>query len=157
MWSSENACATSRSKVRTAVSMFQGAVAAAVMAKPAGLTHAYRHSEAYTQAFRAPLCLLHWQTSWHGVSCCKTGMPDVERLTRKLQRRKCSLADLCGLYRASSKLASIATALRGHADEHAGLLHARYVARHGAHLFTACNMLPADCPFQRKSCTLQSL
>ena len=59
---------------------------------------------------------------------CMTGMPDVERLTRKLQRRKCSLADLCGLYRASSKLPGIAAALQNHAGEHAELLLSRCAA-----------------------------
>lgn len=55
-----------------------------------------------------------------------TGMPDVERLTRKLERRKASLADLCQLYRASSKLSGIATAMRDHAGEHAELLVQRW-------------------------------
>lgn len=32
------------------------------------------------------------------------GFPDVDRLSRKLARKKTSLADLCQLYRASSKL-----------------------------------------------------
>ena len=59
-------------------------------------------------------------------------MPDVERLTRKLQRRKCSLADLCGLYRASSKLPGIAAALQNHAGEHAELLLSRCDGWHGA-------------------------
>jgi DNA mismatch repair protein MSH2 len=61
-----------------------------------------------------------------------TGMPDVERLTRKLQRRKCSLADLCGLYRASSKLPGIVAALQNHAGEHAELLLSRCAGGHGA-------------------------
>lgn len=60
-------------------------------------------------------------------------MPDVERLTRKLQRRKCSLADLCGLYRASSKLVGITTALQNHAGEHAQLLLSRYARDRGAY------------------------
>eukprot|EP00884_Botryococcus_braunii_P018503 jgi/Botrbrau1/5336/Bobra.0346s0010.1 len=45
---------------------------------------------------------------------CFRGMPDIERLTRKLERGKTSLADLCQLYRASSKLPSIESALRAH-------------------------------------------
>ncbi len=53
-------------------------------------------------------------------------MPDAERLTRKLERRKSSLADLCQLYRASSKLPAIAAALRAHGGPHASLLHHRY-------------------------------
>ena len=53
------------------------------------------------------------------------GMPDVERLTRKLERRKCSLSDLCQLYRASSKLPLIQTALLEHPGTHASLLQSR--------------------------------
>lgn len=68
---------------------------------------------------------------------CMPGMPDVERLTRKLQRRKCSLADLCGLYRASSKLPGIAAALQNHAGEHAELLLSRCAGGLGhAHMHT---------------------
>ena len=63
---------------------------------------------------------------------CMPGMPDVERLTRKLQRRKCSLGDLCGLYRASSKLPGIVAALQNHAGEHAELLLSRCAAGPGA-------------------------
>lgn len=54
------------------------------------------------------------------------GMPDVERLTRKLERRKCSLSDLCQLYRASSKLPMIKNALLNHPGPHADLLKTRY-------------------------------
>ncbi|KAK9813003.1 hypothetical protein WJX72_007194 [[Myrmecia] bisecta] len=54
------------------------------------------------------------------------GMPDVERLTRKLARKNCSLADLCQLYRASSKLPMIEAALREHEGPHAQLLATRY-------------------------------
>jgi len=53
------------------------------------------------------------------------GLPDVERLTRKLARRRTSLADLCQLYRASSRLVHIEAALREHAGPHAALLVAR--------------------------------
>lgn len=42
------------------------------------------------------------------------GLPDVDRLTRKLERRKATLADLCQLYRASARLPAIEAALRGH-------------------------------------------
>ncbi|KAL0034692.1 hypothetical protein WJX77_003027 [Trebouxia sp. C0004] len=54
------------------------------------------------------------------------GMPDVERLTRKLERRKTSLSDLCQLYRASSKLPMIQAALLDHPGPHAELLKTRY-------------------------------
>lgn len=55
------------------------------------------------------------------------GMPDVERLTRKLERRKASLSDLCQLYRASSKLPMIQNALLDHPGPHAALLKTRSV------------------------------
>lgn len=41
-------------------------------------------------------------------------MPDIERLTRKLEAQRCSLADLCQLYRASSVLPRLEEALRCH-------------------------------------------
>eukprot|EP00891_Asterochloris_glomerata_P003123 jgi/Astpho2/3123/fgenesh1_pm.00051_%23_46_t len=56
------------------------------------------------------------------------GMPDVERLTRKLERRRCSLADLCQLYRASSKLPAIVDVLQAHEGPHAELLRSRFAA-----------------------------
>ena len=68
-------------------------------------------------------------------------MPDVERLTRKLERRKTSLSDLCQLYRASSKLPMIQAALLDHPGPHAELLrtrsvlHASYVQHY--HCFAA--------------------
>ena len=52
-------------------------------------------------------------------------MPDVERLTRKLERKKVSLADLCQLYRASSKIPHICNALAAHEGAHAQLLAAK--------------------------------
>ncbi|GMH34046.1 hypothetical protein BSKO_01880 [Bryopsis sp. KO-2023] len=57
---------------------------------------------------------------------CLRGYPDVERLTRKLSRKKCSLADLCQLYRASSKLP-----LLEHHIKHAGveLLNSKYASQ----------------------------
>ncbi len=54
-----------------------------------------------------------------------TGMPDVERLTRKLERRKTTLADLCQLYRASSKLPMIEQALLAYEGPFADLLKTR--------------------------------
>lgn len=42
------------------------------------------------------------------------GMPDIERLSRKLELQRCSLADLCQLYRASSVLPRLEEALRCH-------------------------------------------
>ena len=59
------------------------------------------------------------------------GMPDVERLTRKLERRRCSLADLCQLYRASSKLPAIVDVLKAHTGDHAELLRTRCAPQAG--------------------------
>jgi len=56
------------------------------------------------------------------------GMPDVEMLTRKLEKGKAGLADLCQLYRASSKLPAIAGTLTNHEGIHSQLLASRYSA-----------------------------
>ncbi len=45
---------------------------------------------------------------------CVAGMPDIERLNRKLESQRASLADLCQLYRASSALPRLEEALRCH-------------------------------------------
>mmetsp|Transcript_2038 Transcript_2038/g.4816 ORF Transcript_2038/g.4816 Transcript_2038/m.4816 type:complete len:932 (-) Transcript_2038:357-3152(-) len=55
------------------------------------------------------------------------GMPDVERLTRKLERKKVGLADLCQLYRASSKLTGIASELARFSGEQAPVLQRRFI------------------------------
>jgi hypothetical protein len=55
----------------------------------------------------------------------KQGMPDIERLTRKLEARRVSLAELCQLYRASSALPRIEDALRCHEGAGAALLAER--------------------------------
>ena len=52
-------------------------------------------------------------------------MPDIERLTRKLEARRVSLAELCQLYRASSALPRVEDALRCHEGAAAGLLAER--------------------------------
>jgi len=57
------------------------------------------------------------------------GMPDVERLTRKLERRKTTLADLCQLYRASARLPILEQVLRSHEGPHAALLASRFADR----------------------------
>ena len=51
----------------------------------------------------------------------------MERLTRKLERKRCSLADLCQLYRASSKLPQICAALSAHQGPQAELLRTKCV------------------------------
>ncbi|WIA29725.1 hypothetical protein OEZ86_012205 [Tetradesmus obliquus] len=56
------------------------------------------------------------------------GMPDIERLSRKLEARRASLADLCQLYRASSVLPRLEEALRCHEGPAAELLISRYAA-----------------------------
>ena len=65
------------------------------------------------------------RTAWSQALYGGAGLPDVERLTRKLERRRASLADLCQLYRASSRLPLIEAALRDHASPHAPLLVSR--------------------------------
>lgn len=47
-------------------------------------------------------------------ACCCAGMPDIERLNRKLEAQRSSLSDLCQLYRASSVLPRLEEALRCH-------------------------------------------
>ncbi|KAF8073199.1 MUS1 [Scenedesmus sp. PABB004] len=59
------------------------------------------------------------------------GLPDIERLTRKLEARRASLADLCQLYRASSVLPRLEEALRCHEGPAAALLSSRYAERLG--------------------------
>ncbi|GLC60185.1 hypothetical protein PLESTB_001582900 [Pleodorina starrii] len=54
------------------------------------------------------------------------GLPDVERLTRKLQSRRISLQELHQLYRASARLPLIEEALRCHEGAHAADLVDRY-------------------------------
>lgn len=54
------------------------------------------------------------------------GLPDIDRLARKLERRAATLQDLCQLYRASSRLPLIEAALRAHQGPHAASLAARF-------------------------------
>ncbi|GFR44787.1 hypothetical protein Agub_g6119, partial [Astrephomene gubernaculifera] len=54
------------------------------------------------------------------------GLPDVERLTRKLQSRRISLAELHQLYRASARLPLVEEAVRCHEGQHAAKLVERY-------------------------------
>ena len=56
------------------------------------------------------------------------GLPDIERLTRKLEKKTATLQDLCQLYRASSRVPLIAAALREHSGVHAAALEARFAA-----------------------------
>ena len=54
----------------------------------------------------------------------------MERLTRKLERKRATLADLCQLYRASSKLPQICAALSAHQGPHAELLGTKCASQH---------------------------
>ncbi|KAG2483939.1 hypothetical protein HYH03_017259 [Edaphochlamys debaryana] len=54
------------------------------------------------------------------------GLADLERLTRKLQARKITLAELHQLYRASSRLPLVEEALRAHEGPHAAALVERF-------------------------------
>ncbi|KAI8470492.1 MAG: DNA mismatch repair protein [Monoraphidium minutum] len=56
------------------------------------------------------------------------GMPDIERLARKLEARRISLSELCQLYRASSALPRLEDALRCHEGPAAALLAERFAA-----------------------------
>ena len=66
---------------------------------------------------------------WQGCSehelSAHAGLPDVERLARKLDRRKASLADLCQLYRASSRLPMLVEAFRDYEGPHTEILTTR--------------------------------
>ena len=66
---------------------------------------------------------------WQGCSehelSAHAGLPDVERLARKLDRRKASLADLCQLYRASSRLPMLVEAFRDYEGPHTEILITR--------------------------------
>jgi len=53
-------------------------------------------------------------------------LPDVERLSAKLERRGASLCDLCRLYQASGALLPVAEALERHEGPHGAALAARF-------------------------------
>lgn len=55
----------------------------------------------------------------------RAGMPDLPRLTRKLERRRCSLADLWHLYTAVHPVKQLAAKLEEVQGEHATLLRER--------------------------------
>ena len=55
-------------------------------------------------------------------------LPDIERVTRKLERRRASLMDLCRLYQASAALPYIAEALERLAGAHGDAIRAKYAA-----------------------------
>lgn len=51
------------------------------------------------------------------------GMPDIERLGRKLEKKTASLQDLCQLYRVSSRLPLIEQVVSSHDGKHKDALH----------------------------------
>jgi hypothetical protein len=71
------------------------------------------HANIHLVFVHAPYLLLAHPTA------LQTGMPDIERLARKLEVQRASLADLCQLYRASSVLPRLEEALRCHEVWHA--------------------------------------
>ncbi|EFJ43623.1 hypothetical protein VOLCADRAFT_96164 [Volvox carteri f. nagariensis] len=82
------------------------------------------------------------------------GLPDVERLTRKLQSRRISLQELHQLYRASARLPLIEEAIRCHEGPHAANLVERYadpLAQHhdGEHLQRFEELLEAALDLER--------
>ena len=64
------------------------------------------------------------------------GMPDVERLTRKLEKRNATLQDLCQLYRVSSRLPLIESVIKAYEGSHGVILVERFAVplaeAHGA-------------------------
>eukprot|EP00879_Flechtneria_rotunda_P026226 GHRR01027950.1.p1 GENE.GHRR01027950.1~~GHRR01027950.1.p1 ORF type:complete len:833 (+),score=345.51 GHRR01027950.1:1176-3674(+) len=72
--------------------------------------------------------LVQDQALREGVRDALRGMPDIERLNRKLELQRASLADLCQLYRASSVLPRLEEAIRCHEGSFAELLVERYAA-----------------------------
>ncbi|KAG1666042.1 hypothetical protein FOA52_006916 [Chlamydomonas sp. UWO 241] len=82
------------------------------------------------------------------------GMPDVERLSRRLEAQKLGLPELCQLYRASAVLPLIEDALRQHTGPHADKLVARYAdvlatAHDGEHLTKFEELLEAAIDLER--------
>ena len=70
-------------------------------------------------------------TTHHTSSRSLTGLPDVERLCRRLEARKLGLPELCHLYRASAALPYIEDVLRSHEGPHADVLVKRWDSRVG--------------------------
>lgn len=56
------------------------------------------------------------------------GMPDVERLTRKLEKQTATLQDLCQLYRVSSRLPLIESVLKSHEGPYISRLEAKFAS-----------------------------
>ena len=53
-------------------------------------------------------------------------LPDIERITRKLERRKATLMDLCRLYQASAAMPTLAAALERCEGEYAEYIRTKY-------------------------------
>ncbi|KAI3431433.1 hypothetical protein D9Q98_004485 [Chlorella vulgaris] len=56
------------------------------------------------------------------------GLPDLDKLCRKLEAQKVTLQELCQLYRVSVKIPQLEDALRAHEGHHAQLLADRFAA-----------------------------
>ena len=87
-----------------------------------------------------------------------SGLPDLDKLTRKLEGGKISLQELCLLYRASSKLPHLAEAVRAHTGAHAPLLASRRAGREPGEGFrltfcsSRCQVAAAPLPLPTCSC-----
>ena len=92
------------------------------------LLEKYREMGAFSSA-----CTLESPHDGRSEERVHAGLPDVERLARKLERRKASLADLCQLYRASSRLPMLVEAFRDYEGPHAELLSTRCAPPSGSH------------------------
>ena len=55
------------------------------------------------------------------------GLPDIDKLVRKLEKKKITLYDLCNLYRASGRLPLIGDALKGYKGKHSDVIERRYI------------------------------
>lgn len=100
----------------------------------------------FTQCQRLFQCHNYRSQSYDGLQSSRSmhgevraGLPDIERLARKLERRKASLADLCQLYRASSRLPMLVEAFRDYEGPHAEMLTTRCAngCKHAAHTITS--------------------
>lgn len=59
------------------------------------------------------------------VPSLHTGMPDVDRLSRRLEAKRLGLPELCQLYRASAALPMVVEALQCYQGPHANMLQKR--------------------------------
>lgn len=55
------------------------------------------------------------------------GMPDIDRLVRKLEKKTATLQDLCQLYRVAARIPQITACLKDHSGDCGPSLHAKFV------------------------------